>query len=364
MMKMSSSSRKLEGDEEAVAVASAAVPVGGKIPASSSTIGAKTVRAVSYSIMRPHSPFNGITSLGTTCTRSLHVATHLNTVSANNNDDNQISTCNTVRVNTESRRFSSRARNGSRRGGNRGGGKNSRQQGQPIINEHLIRMLLQTSTETADSLQVRLIIDRPHDHDDDDVDGDDAGHDAGDDNKSDNEDNSDNHGTDQKEVQPEVEEKQAKKNKIQLVSLSQAISIATEIGVDLVGITLQQKIPVLRAIDYSKFLYEQSAKEKKRKKSIKKQTKANKEFTFRAGIDVHDLERKTKNLVSYLQKGHSCQVTITSNYRNLKNDQDIIATTLDRIQEYIGESGNAGKLKKNPYGNRGSILFQPTSKKQ
>ena len=46
------------------------------------------------------------------------------------------------------------------------------------------------------------------------------------------------------------------------------------------------------------------------------------------------------------------------------NDKDVITTTLNRIQEIVDDIGSPqGKLKVNPYGNRGSILFQPKSRK-
>ena len=84
-----------------------------------------------------------------------------------------------------------------------------------------------------------------------------------------------------------------------------------------------------------------------------------------AGIDNSDLERKANNLVSYLNKGHSCQVTITSSMRNLIADKDAIINTLDRVRHIIGGHGKEqGKLLVNERGNRGSVLFQPTSKKK
>ena len=47
------------------------------------------------------------------------------------------------------------------------------------------------------------------------------------------------------------------------------------------------------------------------------------------------------------------------------NDKDVITTTLNRIQEIVDDiiGSPQGKLKINPYGNRGSILFQPKSRK-
>lgn len=84
----------------------------------------------------------------------------------------------------------------------------------------------------------------------------------------------------------------------------------------------------------------------------------------KAGIDDSDLNRKVQNMISYLQKGHPCQVAITSNRRNLRQDSNAVVTTLDRVCELVGENGTQqGVMKKNTFGSRGSLLFQPNSKK-
>jgi len=230
---------------------------------------------------------------------------------------------------------------GSTRDGNKRQHKNKQQQ--YMVNEHLIRVLMHKKNgppPNADTLMVRLLVDEAQLSLSKQSDSENEC-------KNENEQKRNNHQT-----------------STNLVSLSEAINISTNLDVDLVGISLQQSTPVLRAVDYSKFLYEQSLKQSKMNKKSAKNMKSNKEFTFRAGIDENDLERKLNNMISYLQKGHSCLVIMTSNRRNLLEDQNIISTTLERIQSYVGEHGNPqGQLKTNPIGNRGSILFQPKSKK-
>ena len=69
-------------------------------------------------------------------------------------------------------------------------------------------------------------------------------------------------------------------------------------------------------------------------------------------------------MVSYLQKGHSCQVVITSNGRSLREDSNAVVTTLDRVKELVGEVGvQQATMKKNAGGSRGTLLFQPNLKK-
>ena len=70
-------------------------------------------------------------------------------------------------------------------------------------------------------------------------------------------------------------------------------------------------------------------------------------------------------MLTYLQKGHSCQVVFFSNRRNLMSDINAVETTLERVKELVGDFGLCqGSLKKNEIGNRGSIMFQPNLKKR
>jgi len=90
----------------------------------------------------------------------------------------------------------------------------------------------------------------------------------------------------------------------------------------------------------------------------------NNKLTSQAGIEDNDLNRKVQNMISYLKKGHPCQVAITSNRRHLRQDSDAVITTLGRVSELIGDNGKQqGQMKKNTLGSRGVLLFQPISKK-
>lgn len=183
------------------------------------------------------------------------------------------------------------------------------------MNENLIRSLLEKSKKDAKASEVRLVIDKG------------------------------------KDSKPDIE----------VMSVADAIALSIDMEVDLIEINLEQDPPVIRAMDEGKFLYQQS-KKKSGGGNNKKQTK---QYSFKAGIDDNDLERKANNLISYLNKGHSCQVTISSNVRNLMADNDAIISTLDRVRDLIGANGKEqGKLLVNERGNRGSVLFQPTSKKK
>eukprot|EP00551_Chaetoceros_affinis_P004388 CAMPEP_0203670740 /NCGR_PEP_ID=MMETSP0090-20130426/6725_1 /ASSEMBLY_ACC=CAM_ASM_001088 /TAXON_ID=426623 /ORGANISM="Chaetoceros affinis, Strain CCMP159" /LENGTH=360 /DNA_ID=CAMNT_0050535665 /DNA_START=371 /DNA_END=1453 /DNA_ORIENTATION=+ len=255
----------------------------------------------------------------------------------------------TDRITNVRRYFSSRSnnRNRNRNNNNRNRNNNSsnnnnrnqKDQG-PLINEHVIRAILESKSESVEDIQVRLLVDTRA-----------KGH------KSQGEEEGGGGNKDQDQPSSTV----------QVVSLAEAISIATDLDVDLVGVSLQQSTPVVRAINYSKFVYQQSSSSTKSKsnKNNNNQSPQKKEFTFRAGIDTNDLQRKVNNMVSYLQKGYSCNVVITSNRRNLMQDDNVLVTMLGRIEDLVGEHGKAqGQMKKNGYGNRGNLMFQPSSTKK
>ena len=86
-----------------------------------------------------------------------------------------------------------------------------------------------------------------------------------------------------------------------VVSISTALQIAEQKGVDLVEISPNAEPPVCRLIDYSKFIYQQ----KKHQKEIKaKQVKVDvKEIRFGPQTDEHDYNFKLKHAQGFLSDG-------------------------------------------------------------
>jgi len=158
-----------------------------------------------------------------------------------------------------------------------------------------------------------------------------------------------------------IENKNEEKSQIEIVALSDAIKTAAELSVDLVGISLDQNPPIVKAVDHKRLLYERS-----RSKANSPKTsglKVTKEFQFRAGIADNDLQRKAANMISYLKLGHPCQVIISSNRRNLREDKDAVVTTLNRVKDLVGDlAKQQGALKANQFGSRGSLMLQPNVK--
>lgn len=220
----------------------------------------------------------------------------------------------------------------------------------PLLNEHLIAELFNEINKkeggaaakvSADTFQVRLIID--------------AGRDDG--KKKGNNDDSSNSSS---------LSSSSPTNETRIVTLNEAINISHELSLDLMEVTLKQDPPVIKAVDYDKWLYDQ------KKKLSKKDSGGGgggggaisdrplKEFKFRAGIADHDLERKTNNMLKYLGKGHAIRVTLTARQRSLNEDAQAISTTLDRVKELIGDRAvEVRGMRANDRLSYGNLLFHP-----
>ena len=84
-------------------------------------------------------------------------------------------------------------------------------------------------------------------------------------------------------------------------SLSQALQIADDLGLDLVEISPSATPPVCKVIDYKKFLYNQ----KKKQKEIKSKTSkvVIKEIRFGPNTDDHDFNFKLKHAEKFILDG-------------------------------------------------------------
>ena len=93
-----------------------------------------------------------------------------------------------------------------------------------------------------------------------------------------------------------------------VMDIAEARRLADEAGVDLVKIAPNAKPPVCRIVDYGKFKYEQTRKEKDAKK--KQKVVEIKEIRLSPNIDTNDLNTKTANARKFLEKGNRVKVTL------------------------------------------------------
>lgn len=93
-----------------------------------------------------------------------------------------------------------------------------------------------------------------------------------------------------------------------VVPLQKALQIAYERGLDLVQVASTVTPPVCRILDYGKFKYEQTRKERKAKKGQK--VGLLKEVRFRPKIEEHDLQAKIKTTKKLLEEGNKVRLIL------------------------------------------------------
>lgn len=93
-----------------------------------------------------------------------------------------------------------------------------------------------------------------------------------------------------------------------IMSSKEAMRLAEEAGVDLVKIAPTAKPPVCKIVDYGKFKYEQTRKEKEAKK--KQKVIEIKEIRLSPNIDTNDLNTKVNAARKFITKGDRVKVTL------------------------------------------------------
>jgi len=113
----------------------------------------------------------------------------------------------------------------------------------------------------------------------------------------------------------------------------EALRIAMERGLDLVEVAPTAVPPVCRLMDYGKYKYEQTKKEREAKKNQK--IVLLKEMRLRPKIAEGDLEFKTKLVQKFLEEGDKVKVTIIFRGRELAHPQlgrELLDTMVEKLK--------------------------------
>ena len=120
-----------------------------------------------------------------------------------------------------------------------------------------------------------------------------------------------------------------------VMSSREALALAEERQLDLVKIAPQARPPVCKLMDYGKYRFEQSKKEREFRKNQKVITV--KEVRLSATIEDHDIDVKFKNAVKFLKEGNKVKVTIRFRGRQITHSEigrQVMHEFADRIKEY------------------------------
>ncbi|WP_207893915.1 translation initiation factor IF-3 [Tumebacillus sp. BK434] len=117
-------------------------------------------------------------------------------------------------------------------------------------------------------------------------------------------------------------------------SLREALQIAADKNLDLVNVAPTAKPPVCRIMDYGKFKYEQSKKEKEARKNQK--IVSIKEIRMTPNIEEHDFQTKLRNTVKFLNEGDKVKASVRFRGREITH-QDIGIKVLTRLAKECEE---------------------------
>ncbi|MBW3629112.1 MAG: translation initiation factor IF-3 [Gemmatimonadetes bacterium] len=119
-----------------------------------------------------------------------------------------------------------------------------------------------------------------------------------------------------------------------ILPIEQALSMAEELGLDLVEVAPMARPPVCRIMDYGKFKYEEQRKAREaRKKQHQIQIK---EVKMRPGIEDHDFDFKTRHARRFLEEGNKVKVTMMFRGRQMAHPE-IGREVLERVLKEVSD---------------------------
>ena len=144
-----------------------------------------------------------------------------------------------------------------------------------------------------------------------------------------------------------------------IMSAAQAQHIADEQGLDLVKISPQATPPVCKLMDYGKYRFEQSKREKESRKN--QHVVEIKEVRMSPGIDIGDFNTKLKNAQKFLSEGNRVKVSVRFRGREMAHTE----IGRDLLLRFAEQAAEAATMDKEPKleGRSMSIFLSPKTGK-
>ena len=139
---------------------------------------------------------------------------------------------------------------------------------------------------------------------------------------------------------------------------AEALQLAVDAALDLVEVSPNAEPPVVRVMDFGKYLFEQNKKAHSAKRK-QKQIQV-KEVKFRPGTEEGDYQVKLRNLIRFLTEGDKAKVTLRFRGREMAH-QEIGRRLLTRVQ---GDLAEHAVVEQNPLmeGRQMVMVFSPKKK--
>jgi len=125
-------------------------------------------------------------------------------------------------------------------------------------------------------------------------------------------------------------------SQVGVLKVEEAQYLANQLGLDLVEVAPEAKPPVCRMMDYGKYKYELSVRQREARK---KQTRTVvKEVKLRPKTDDHDYEWKKRRVVEFLGEGDKVKITMMFRGRELSHPE-LGSKVLQRLAAEVGDWG-------------------------
>ncbi len=128
-----------------------------------------------------------------------------------------------------------------------------------------------------------------------------------------------------------------------IMSAKEALAIAEEKEFDLVKISPQAVPPVCKIMDYGKYVFEQSKREKEARKNQK--VVEIKEIRMFSTIDTNDFNTKVNQAIKFLKGGDKIKVSVRFRKRAIAHPH-LGEELLDKFKEACAEAGTVEKPSK------------------
>jgi translation initiation factor IF-3 len=133
---------------------------------------------------------------------------------------------------------------------------------------------------------------------------------------------------------PEVRVINGDGEQIGIITTQEALRLAEEQGLELVEVNPRAAPPVCKIMDFGKFKYETSKKEKASRKH--QSTIVLKEIKLRPKTDDHDLDFKVKHIRRFLSEGNKCKLVTVFRGREIVHPETGQAM-LDQVVKMVSD---------------------------
>jgi translation initiation factor IF-3 len=139
------------------------------------------------------------------------------------------------------------------------------------------------------------------------------------------------------------------------MSPREAMQIAHQRGLDLIEIVPNASPPVCKIMDFGKYKYEQTKRDKLQRKH--QHVTQLKELRFHPNTDVHDFDFKVRHARRFLEEGHKVKTTVVFKGREIaykEQGEDVLKRLLEQLSD-IAKVDQEAKLE----GRSMAMIFAP-----